>query len=262
MRLFDVHTHMQDSRFDHSLEDVIERANRAGVKKIISCGVHEGDWEKLTAISKKYPFIIPAYGLHPWFVSSRTTHFLFDLERIISQTDASVGEIGLDRLVQASDPDEQKNIFLQQLRLSKKYKRPVSLHCRKAWGLMADILKAEGGLPFGGVIHSYSGSKDMVKIFEAMGAYISFSGSVTRPDNKKTRAAVKVVSEERLLIETDSPDILPTCVCEGLNEPGYLKHILSEVAFLRNVDKSNIAAKIYENSERLFLQKSNTNRYL
>jgi len=253
LRLFDVHSHLQDIRLDMTRDDIIFRANKVGVSKIVSCGVHEGDWEKLSEISNLYPSIIPSYGLHPWFISYRTSNFLFDLEKIISSTSASVGEIGLDRMVKDRNDQDQKDVFLLQLRLARKYKRSVSLHCRKAWGLMADILKEEGGLPNGGVIHSYSGSKDMVKIFEDMGAFISFSGSVTKPDNKKARDAVKAVSEDRLLIETDSPDILPVGAKTELNEPAYLKFILSEVALLRSESEESIAAKTYENAKRLFL---------
>ena len=66
MKLFDVHSHLQDKRLDNIRDDIILRANKTGVSKIVSCGVHQGDWEKLKTISDLYPSIIPAYGLnHP-----------------------------------------------------------------------------------------------------------------------------------------------------------------------------------------------------
>jgi TatD DNase family protein len=115
-----------------------------------------------------------------------------------------------------------------------------------------DILKKEGGLPYGGVIHSFSGSADMVPVLEKLGASLSFSGSVTKKANKKAAKAVMAVSEERLLIETDSPDILPENCPEGLNEPAYLSVIAGAVACLRNEKPEHVAQIAYCNAMNLF----------
>ncbi|MBU0992956.1 MAG: TatD family hydrolase [Proteobacteria bacterium] len=252
MRLFDVHSHLQDSRLDLTREAVILRAKNSGVVKMLSCGVHEGDWDALSQISSRFDAVCPAYGLHPWFIDTRSESWIKRLEAIIATTGASIGEIGLDRMIQDRSDEDQKAVFIAQLRLARKYQVPVSVHCRKSWALMAEILEREGGFPFGGVIHAYSGSGEMVKVFEKLGAYISFSGSITKPDNKRVSEAVKQVSGDRLLIETDSPDILPHGAPRTLNEPAFIHFVLSAVAERRGERIEKIAEMTFENSMRIY----------
>ena len=252
MRFFDAHAHLQDHRLDGMREAVLLRAHEQGVVHVLSCGVHEGDWAKLSAISHQFHGICPAYGLHPWFVDTRSEHWLDTLEALIAETGASVGEIGLDRMIKERSDADQREVFIAQLKLARKYKVPVSMHCRKAWQIMVDILEAEGGLPYGGVVHAYSGSADMVKAFEELGACISFAGSVTKSANKKVAAAVKAVSEDRLMIETDAPDILPDGANRSLNEPSFLRLIVAAVADLRGESMEKTAHVTFENSMRVY----------
>ncbi|SMC63434.1 TatD DNase family protein [Desulfocicer vacuolatum DSM 3385] len=252
MRLCDAHTHLQDSRLFSTIERVMHRSMAAGVTHMVCCGVQEHDWHDIVILADRYPGIVPAFGLHPWFIAPRSPHWLDNLENLLQTTGAAVGEIGLDRVISPRNEADQISVFLSQLALAKKYKRPVNIHCRKAFGLLADLLKENGGLPHGGVIHSYSGSADMVKVFEKSGAYISFSGSLTRPRNKKVQQAARVVSLERLLIETDTPDILPTGAPEGLNEPAHVHLVLKTLAQLRDESIDTLAHATFANAMRLF----------
>ena len=252
VRLCDVHTHLQDLRLAKTIHQVMHRSMAAGVTHMVCCGVQESDWHGVTSLAARYPGILPAFGLHPWFISSRSLDWLDRLEQLLQTSSAAVGEIGLDRIVSPRNDRDQVLVFTSQLKLAKKYKRPVNIHCRKAFGLLADLLKENGGLPHGGVIHSYSGSADMVKVFERSGAYISFSGSLTRPHNKKVRQAARAVSLERLLIETDTPDILPTGVSHGLNEPAHVHWVLKALAQLREESIEALANATFANAVRLF----------
>ncbi len=252
MRLFDVHTHIQDLRLLNLRDKVIERSLANNVVKIMCCGTHEGDWDAVREIADEYSPVMASYGLHPWFIESRSDSWLDELEQLIKDSSAGVGEIGLDRMIQNRNDVEQEKVFIDQLKLSQKYHRPVSLHCRKAWGVLPDLIKNNGGLPCSGVVHSWSGSNEMVKVIEKMGAYISFSGSITRENNKKAHKACQVVSKDRLLIETDSPDIIPSGIETDLNEPCHITKVLEKVAEIRGEDISEVAGYTYENSVRLF----------
>ncbi|MFK5952334.1 MAG: TatD family hydrolase [Desulfobacterium sp.] len=252
MKLCDVHTHLQDLRLSSTIHQVIHKSMAAGVTHMVCCGVQESDWHGVVTLAAQYPGVFPAFGLHPWFISSRSPDWLDRLEQLLQTTGAAVGEIGLDRSVSPRNDAEQISVFTSQLKLAKEYKRPVNIHCRKAFGLLADLLKENGGLPHGGVIHSYSGSADMVKVFEKSGAYISFSGSLTRPHNKKVRQAARAVSLERLLIETDTPDILPTGAPDGLNEPAHVHLVLKTLAQLREESIEVLANATFANAIRLF----------
>ena len=224
----------------------------AGVTRMVCCGVQESDWPRVAELADQYTGIFPAFGLHPWFIEARSPDWLDLLESFLQNSPAAVGEIGLDRAISPRNYPDQMAVFISQLKLAEKYERPVNLHCRNAFGLLADFLKKNGGLPHGGVIHSYSGSAEMVKVFEKFGAYISFSGSVTRPQNKKARLAARAVSLERLLIETDTPDILPTGAPEGLNEPTHVHLVLKTLAFLREEPLDVLANATFLNASRLF----------
>lgn len=253
MKLFDVHTHIQDRRIFPSRDAVIRRSQAAGIERIMCCGTCEPDWESVKLIAGEYEPVMVSFGIHPWFVGERSADWKDRLEEIlIKYPEAGVGEIGLDRMDGFKNEKEQENVFTEQLRIARKYGRPVSIHCRSAWGVMPEVIRREGSLPDGGVIHSWSGSAEMVKVFEKLGACISFSGSVTRPDHKKAHRACRAVSQERLLIETDSPDIIPDGIDASLNEPAFLVKVLEAVARLRREPVQSIAAYTFENAVNLF----------
>ena len=252
MKLFDVHTHIQDERLENQQDAVIARAIDAGVDKIMVCGLHEHDWTTVSAMAQAYRSVVPALGIHPWFIENRGPKWVETLSDMLEKSGAAVGEIGLDRMVPLRNDADQETVFIKQMGIARDLGKPVNLHCRSAWGRMREIIKSMGGLTHGGVIHSWSGSAEMVREFETLGAYISFSGSVTRPDNKKVGKAVQAVSRDRLVLETDSPDIIPTGVDAPLNEPAYVRVVLARVALLRGETMEAVASYTYDNALRLF----------
>ena len=252
MKLFDTHAHLQDARFNGMQQAVLQRSLDAGVIDILSCGVQERDWQDLARLARQYPStVFPAFGLHPWFIASRSRHWLERLEQRIRHSTAAVGEIGLDRMVTPRDTEDQVRVFLAQLDLARSYERPVSIHCRKAFGLLVNLLEKNGGLPHGGILHSYSGPAELVRKFEKLGAHLSFSGAVTRPRNKKAHQAARIVSPNRLLIETDAPDLLPTGAPAGHNEPAHVRMVLHTLARLRNEPLTVLASATYANATTL-----------
>lgn len=252
MKLFDVHTHIQDRRVEKGRDAMIGRALEAGVSKIMVCGLHEDDWDQVLAMADAHACLVPSLGIHPWFVHGRTGSWDQVLREKLEKNQAAVGEIGLDRMIPNRSDADQEAVFISQLNIAEEFGRPVNIHCRKAWGRMVAILKDLGGLPHGGIIHSWSGSVEMMREFEKLGASFSFSGSVTRPDNKKVQKAVKAVSADRLVLETDSPDILPSGVTADLNEPAFVRHVMEHVARLRDDDPAALADRVYRNSLRIF----------
>mgnify|MGYP003835674993 CR=1 FL=1 len=257
MQLFDVHCHLQDPRIAHQLESVMHRAKRAGVYRMVCCGSTEDDWDDVARISQSWDGVLPAFGLHPWYVQGRREVWLQDLETRIRSGIASIGEIGLDFFLDRTTHSDQEQVFAEQLRLAGKYGRPVSIHCRKAWGRLIEIVSADVNRAYGGIVHSYSGSVEMVHTLERLGFYLSFSGSVTRSNNKRARAACRAVSDERLLIETDSPDILPLEAGGGHNEPGNLVLVLRAVAEIRGWSEEKTAEITCENASRVFDETGN-----
>ena len=259
MQLFDAHCHLQDPRLQSSLPGVIQRAKSAGVLKMLCCGTAEADWPRVTQLCARHSGLVPAFGLHPWHIADKTPSWFNILtDMIISDPAAIVGEIGLDHAIQERNDVKQEEAFRMQLRLATALGRPASIHCRKAWDTMISILQDFSELTSGFMIHSYSGSAELVAPLSELGAYFSFSGSITRHRNTRGHAAVAAVPIERLLIETDTPDLTPVRDNspqpeEELNEPANLIFILKKVAELRGMSEAELAEITWNNAQRLFL---------
>ena len=169
-----------------------------------------------------------------------------------------MGEIGLDHALHERNDADQMDVFTAQLQLALELGRPVCIHCRQAWEPMITTLSACGRLPAGFLVHSYSGSAELVAPLAELGAYFSFSGSITRSGNKRGHAAAACVPPDRLLIETDSPDLMPVIEhamnTQALNEPANLVHVLRKIAALRNMPENAVARATLENACRLLEQ--------
>jgi TatD DNase family protein len=252
--LVDAHCHLQDYRLVAVIDDVICRALQQHVGSMMCCGTEENDWEQVLALSSAHHEIKAALGIHPWFASGITGDAWKDrlCSLLQAHPQAIVGEIGLDYMLENVAHEQQEKIFIDQLRIAREYCRPVTLHCRSAFGRLADILAQEGGVPHGGMLHSYSGSSDMVRIFEQLGLYISFSGSITYPEHKRACAAAAAVSLNRLLIETDCPDGRPAEVTGTINEPENLMHVVRALAGIKKCSVDDIAAYTTANALKVY----------
>jgi len=158
----------------------------------------------METLSRKKPQVKPFYGIHPWWSEEWTPQARQELEQYLMENpEAGVGEVGLDR---HKGPlfSQQKQAFIQQLELARRYNRPVNLHCVKAWGPMVEILEDQKvGVPL--LFHGYSGSPEMVERLIRLGGYISFAPFSLTEKNRKGRRALKEVPRERLLLDSDFP---------------------------------------------------------
>lgn len=253
MKLFDAHNHVQDERLFPYLGSVMERAAAAGVENMGVKGCCEDDWPRVIQIMDTYEGIYPSFGLHPWFIQDRTTDWLQTLEKLLLEyPQAAVGEIGIDHAIEERDDPDQEKIFLQQMELARKLDRPASIHCRRAWGRLIELLDQFGELPKGMLIHCFGGSAEIARELVKRGGYISFSGSITRPNARKAGPAILSVPEDRILIETDAPDILPTTAEGPLNEPANVRLVLGKAAEFRGVSEEAFAELTFANADRFF----------
>lgn len=254
MRLYDSHCHLQDERLLPQAVAVLARARDAGVEGLLCCGSAEEDWADVAALAHVDGRIVPAFGLHPWYARDRTAQWLETLAGFLkAEPRAAVGEIGLDHALKERNDEEQGEVFLAQLRLACGMGRAVSIHCRRAWGQLMQYDAALRALPRGFAVHSYSGAKDLIAPLAQAGAFFSFSGSVTWSHNTRSHEACRNVPADRLLIETDAPDLMPS-VAEGkpVNEPANLVCVLRKVAELRGETTEVVAEQTRANAWRLF----------
>ncbi|MCL2690473.1 MAG: TatD family hydrolase [Chitinispirillia bacterium] len=251
--MFDSHCHLQDKRIYTHLSCVLEKARLVGVNFMLCCGIREDDWADVAAIGSYRSSVVCAFGIHPWYADSVSSNWDTALEKYLTDNpNAAVGEIGLHYNADRCNDDQQKRVFIRQLDIAQTMKRPVSIHCYKAWGDLIPLLKKRGGLSYGGAIHSYSGPPDLVKQLEDLGCYISFSGSILNKNAKRSHQSLKLVSPDKLLAETDSPDMLPYQCEADFNEPSNLPIIIKKMAEILGESEGNIAALTGDNGRRLF----------
>lgn len=248
---FDTHCHLQDARFEVDLDAVILRARAAGVTYLVCCGTRESDWEAVLELSRRQTNLLPMLGLHPWYAQEAQSGWLERLAKHAGTNRIGIGECGLDFAINQPDRERQEAVFREQVRLACTLNRPLSIHCRRAWERLALIAQEEGLPAAGAVIHAFSGSAETARELQALGFHLAFGCSLTNPGNRRAAKAVAAVAEDRLLFETDAPDIPPFGT--GVrNEPANLVLALESAARLRNMDLSTLAALAYKNSERIF----------
>ncbi|HUS36242.1 MAG TPA: TatD family hydrolase, partial [Verrucomicrobiae bacterium] len=175
--LYDAHNHLQDERLSPALEAICAELPALGVQRCVVNGACEKDWPHVEALAKIFPWITPAFGLHPWFAKERSATWFDTLRSFLdANPGACIGEIGLDRWIQDYDIAVQEKVFTAQLQLAAERNLAASIHCLKAWGHLNDVLQTNPRPPRGFLLHSYGGSAEMFPTFVKLGAYFSISG--------------------------------------------------------------------------------------
>ncbi|RLC00314.1 MAG: TatD family deoxyribonuclease [Deltaproteobacteria bacterium] len=255
MFFFDSHCHMHDPRILSDISWIEDRARMANINYMVSCATMEKNFELTAQLSKDFDSILPCFGIHPWFVEKRSKHWKERLENFLLAYPSGIGETGLDFTDKTCNRDAQIKVFEHHIVLARELNRPINIHIRKAWDTFIHILKKMGKFKVPGLIHSYSGSADMIPTFEKYGLYLSFSGSVTNPKAKKVVAALKTVSENRYVLETDTPDIypyLPESSTFELNEPRNLPAIAQIASNRIGMGFEEFSKHAYDNSLAVF----------
>ena len=263
IRYFDAHNHLQDDWLAPHCGEIIPLLEQMGVQRTAVNGTAESDWDAVAALARRYSWVFPSYGLHPWFAGQRTPQWRERLTVHLDSGACGVGEIGLDRWMEGLDFEDQKAVFIEQLALATERNLPASIHCLKAWGPLLEILRGHPMPACGFLLHSYGGSREMVSEFAKLGAFFSFSGYFLTEKNSAKREVFRRVPYDRLLVETDAPDMhlpaervrysLPDSP-EGkpVNHPANIAAVYEGLAEIRGLPAEKLAAQVEENFVRLF----------
>jgi TatD DNase family protein len=254
--MFDAHVHL-DRLTDPP--QALARARKAGVVHFLLPSVGPETWSAQQRLAQANDDVHTAYGLHPWYAarlsSEERIRDLGALRAIVKKNKPiALGEMGLDHHPHfaASTHDAQEKAFAAQLALAHLFNLPVVLHVVRAHGACLSLLRDMGVPAAGGMVHSFSGSKESALAYVALGLHISFSGGVTRPHTKKTREAAAAIPLNRLLVETDAPDQTPFGRTASENEPAFLLDIVQCLAELRQQSPVDVAAQTEQNARTLF----------
>ena len=252
--MIDSHCHIDLADFDEDRDEVVERARAAGlVEMLIVGGVDEGKgFERALSVAEEFGLPVTA-GIHPHEARLADEQVYDQIRGLAGEGRiVAIGEIGLDFHYDHSPRPAQREALRRQIRLAREVGLPVIVHTREADEETAVILEQERASEVGGVIHCFTGGKDLASRALALGFCISFSGIVAFPRSEIIQEVAREVPDDRLLVETDAPFLAPPPHRGKRNEPAFVVEVSRRVAALRGVEPEAVGDLARRNYERLF----------
>jgi TatD DNase family protein len=244
--MIDSHCHLADTAFASDLESVVQRARASDVRAAL-CILSAGDEEESAAAGRVralWPEVMIATGIHPHnagrFAGQVPAAVACVRDWITRERAAALGEIGLDYHYDFSPRDVQRQMFEAQTALAVEKSLPVIIHTREATDDTFDVLRGAAGVR--GVFHCFTGDTAMARRALDLGFYISLAGIVTFPKAIELKEVGKLVPDDRLLVETDSPYLAPVPHRGTRNEPALVARVVEVLAGLRRVPAPDLAA--------------------
>lgn len=259
MDLIDIGANLAHDSFDDDRGEVLERARAAGVGRIIVTGSSDDSNRRAAALAAEHPGVLfSTAGMHPHHASDYTDESDALIRQLVQRdTVVAVGECGLDYFRNFSPREDQLRAFQAQLDVAIDTGKPVFLHQRDAHDDFVEVL--EPALPkiSRAVAHCFTGEHESLREYLAMGLYIGVTGWICdERRGKHLHDIVDVVPDDRLMIETDAPYLLPRTLDPKpktrRNEPAWLAEVLRVVAEARGQSVEHVARITSENAERFF----------
>ena len=254
MRLIDTHAHLDQDEFSEDRDEVIRRADEAGISHIIAIGIGAQSSQNCLELAQGSARISAAVGIQPNYCSEATDG---DWDRIVTLVEnrevVAIGETGLDRHWDFTPLPLQQDYFDRHLRLAAERDLPIVIHTRKSEeDVLCMLREARKRGPLRGVMHSFAGSQETASECLELGLHISFAGMVTFKKSAELRTVAQSVPDERILIETDSPYLAPHPLRGKRNEPAYLVHTARCLAEERGVEFEDFCRITSDNAGQLF----------
>ena len=251
--LIDSHCHLTYEGLAGQTRAVLERAQAAGVRRVVTIGTDIEDHTKVVELLRGEEMVFGALGIHPHHAAKTEEGYEAFLENRLRREEKvlAVGECGLDYHYDFSPKLLQKGVFRNQLEMARRVGKPVILHVREAHADALAIMEDFAELKF--VVHCFTGTPAECAAWVAMGAYVGITGIVTYKNAADVQEAARLVPADRLLVETDAPYLSPEPVRKNkVNEPANVKHTAEFVAQLRGVGLEELCRQTTENAVRFF----------
>lgn len=252
--LIDSHCHLDYLARDGDLDEVVARARRAGVGRMLTICTKVSEFDIVRGVAARYDDVWCTVGIHPHEAEAEPAVTADKLVTLAKDPRvAGIGETGLDYFYEHSPRDDQQASFRAHIAAARTSGLPLIVHTRDADDDTAAILEEEYAAgPFAGVIHCFSTGRALAERALALGFYISLSGIVTFRKADALRETAAVLPLDRLLVETDAPYLAPAPNRGKRNEPSFVVHTAAALAELRGIAAEDIAAATTENFFRLF----------
>ena len=253
--MFDIHTHLNDEKLFGISESIVKDLNNFGITKVIVPSCDKKMCENTLKLIEKYANVYGALGIHP----CDTSDFDEEMAKMIEKSAqnpkiVAVGEIGFDNHYPGSDLIKQREVFVKQLKIAKKVKLPLILHVRDAWSEFFDVLNEDRSLFQNGVdVHCFDGGKEVAKKLLDEGFYISLT-ALGVEDRPKFREVAEFIPLDRVMVETDSPYLLPSELKDKqkFNVPQNVVYVAKKLAEYKKVSYEKIDEITTKNALKLF----------
>ena len=247
--IIDSHCHLNYEPMSLSLKDTINRANRDGVKYLLTISTEDKSFDKILNIISNNKCVYGSYGIHPHeaknHISIKSQHIIDKIK--LNKKIIGIGESGLDFYYNHSDRKDQIKCFEEHIIAAQQTQMPLIVHTRDAEIETLEILNDKfKEKEFKILIHCFTGSKDFAFKLLDLGAFISASGVVTFKKSKDLANTFKELPNNRILVETDSPYLAPVPLRGKPNEPSYIVHTVKFLSKLKEIsfeDFSKITTK-------------------
>lgn len=259
--IFDTHIHLNDDKIYENLDHYLKEAIDSGVKTFLCIGYDLKSSIRAIEIAKKYKEVYCSIGVIPtehnqYVLSDESTSSstINELRKITKTCDkiVAIGEIGLDYFWEKTPEikEKQKKMFIEQINLANELDLPVSIHARDSLQDTYNILK-EHRVNKAGIMHCYSGSKEMAKEFIKLGFDIAFGGVLTFKNSKESKEVLVSIPLDKVVFETDAPYLAPVPYRGKINEPKFINETVKFAASLLNISKEKLEEISYENSLKI-----------
>lgn len=256
--MIDTHCHIDDEAYRDDWEEMVIRQQQEGVEAIIVPGVDEESVSSVQRVCDRFPhYLYPALGLHPENIVGDGHKQLVSIEKSIQMSShlVAIGEIGLDYHYGAENRREQQVVYRHQLHWACGYELPVIVHCRDAvedtLQITQEVQAERAKNKLRGVIHCFSGSKEVAQQWLKMGFYIGVGGVLTFK-NCKLGETLLSVPLERVVVETDGPYMSPVPHRGERNESRYIRHVIEKLVTIYGQSHEQIETQTSINARQLF----------
>ena len=248
--IFDSHAHYTDKAFNDDRENMLGSLRESGICGVINCGADIESSVFSVELANKYDYIYAACGIHPEEADTVPENYIEILKNLTTNEKCvAIGEIGLDYYWRQDTKEKQKELFENQILLSKELDLPIIVHDREAHGDTLEILKKHKPK---GVLHCFSGSPETAEEILKLGMYIGLGGALTFKNARKTVEVAQMLPLDRLLLETDCPYMAPVPFRGKRNYSGYIPYIAEKIAEIKGIDPQTVLDITRENAKKLF----------
>ena len=235
--MIDSHCHLDHEPMFSDLKNVINRSKENGLEKILSICTTNDSFNKILEIVKFDPIIYGTFGIHPHETDKNKTTKNEIIKNVNSNKKIiAIGESGLDFYYNHSSKDQQISSFKSHIEASIELNVPIIVHSRNAEKETFDVLNSYKNSKPKILMHCFTGSSEFAYKLLTLGSYFSASGIITFKNSTDLQETFKLIPNDKLLIETDSPYLAPVPLRGKKNEPSYIKHTLEKLANLKNIE--------------------------